>query len=58
MKLKNTAMLGKRAGNRAIPEDQRQDNLHRTKASIENGKRKRALENGGDTGNRSSRSDF
>ena len=52
VKLRNTANFAKRAGNRAIPEEQRQENLEKTKASIENGKRKRALENGDNTGYR------
>lgn len=48
----NAAKFGKRAGGRAIPEDKRRENLEKTKKSIENGKRRRARENGDDSGDR------
>ena len=46
VRLGNAAKFGARAGDRAVPEDQRQENLRKTKASIENGRKKRAVENG------------
>ena len=49
VRLRNAAMFGERAGKRAIPEDKRQANLQKTVASIENGKKKRAANNGGES---------
>lgn len=46
----NAAKFGKRAGSRAIPEDKRQENIQKIQKSIDNGKRRRAAENG-NTGN-------
>ena len=45
VRLGNTARFGGRAGNRALDDEQREDNLQKTLKSIENGKKKQAAKN-------------
>lgn len=51
-RLGNTARFGKRAGNRALDDEKREDNLQKTLKAIENGKKKQAAKDGNTSGKR------
>ena len=51
-RLGNTARFGGRAGNRALDDEKREDNLQKTLKAIENGKKKQAAKDGNTSGKR------
>lgn len=52
VRLGNTARFGGRAGNRALDDEKREDNLQKTLKAIENGKKKQAAKEGNSSGKR------
>lgn len=52
VRLGNTARFGGRAGNRALDDEKREDNLQKTLKAIENGKKKQAAKDGNNSGKR------
>lgn len=52
VRLGNTARFGGRAGNRALDDEKREDNLQKTLKAIENGRKKQAAKDGNISGKR------
>lgn len=52
VRLGNTARFGGRAGNRALDDEKREDNLQKTLKAIENGRKKQAAKDGNSSGKR------